>query len=124
MCRLRFYYHRAWFRALHGTDATKNAVHGSDSFSSALREVKFCFNRTAEATTVAAEKTKAAQLETAGERQQHTDVSGDFGCDGFAKEQKTLALLKPGVSELHSGEREREEERKLLQTHNMKCLNL
>lgn len=31
-------------------------------------------------------------------------VDGGYNEDGFAKEEKALALLKPGVSELHSGE--------------------
>ncbi|CAM9622101.1 unnamed protein product, partial [Choristocarpus tenellus] len=30
-------------RALYGTDKTGNAVHGSDSFGSAIRELGLCF---------------------------------------------------------------------------------
>lgn len=72
-------------RALHGTDGTKNAVHGSDSFASALREVNFCFKSDTDA---------AGSVPVGGER------SGN----GFEREERTLALLKPGVSELHAGE--------------------
>ncbi|CAM9759586.1 unnamed protein product, partial [Pylaiella littoralis] len=91
-------------RALYGTDGTKNAVHGSDSFSSALREVNFCFNRAAAAAAAVAATSSTSQLDPAGGGEQKTDVGGGFGFDGFAEEEKTLALLKPGVSELYSGE--------------------
>ena len=108
-------------RALYGTDGTKNAVHGSDSFASALREINFCF-RPAAAQAAAA---GAAGLTSGGERTGETSEgvpqddgrgkeqekgagpggvnTGGYLLDGFAAEEKTLALLKPGVSELHSG---------------------
>lgn len=72
-------------RALFGTDGTKNAVHGSDSFASALREVNFCFKS----------DTNAAE---------GVPVGGKQTGNGFEREERTLALLKPGVSELHAGE--------------------
>ncbi|CAM9576753.1 unnamed protein product, partial [Discosporangium mesarthrocarpum] len=53
-------------RAVFGTDGTKNTVHGSDSFASAVLEIGFCFP------------------------------------EPFQSE-RTLALIKPGATELHSG---------------------
>lgn len=72
-------------RALYGTDGTKNAVHGSDSFSSAFREINFCF----------------PSARSAKDENRHN------GCQSgvFAPEERTVALLKPGVSEVHSGKR-------------------
>lgn len=94
-------------RALYGTDGTKNAIHGSDSFASALREVNFCFNSAAEAAAVAVTRLdtggEAGQKEGSGEEPK--DGGDGYGLNGFATEEKTLALIKPGVSELHSGEK-------------------
>lgn len=112
-------------RALYGTDGTKNAVHGSDSFASALREVNFCFKP---AVSQSAAATASAELTSEGEGKEGNkgeaptggrgaekgdngacgggiDIGG-YNLDGFAAEEKTLALLKPGVSELHLGTRQ------------------
>ncbi|CAN0177157.1 unnamed protein product [Ectocarpus sp. 6 AP-2014] len=91
-------------RALYGTCGTKNAVHGSDSFASALREINFCFDQAAEVAAVVA---PAEETAPAGGAEQNINgrdggVDGGYNEDGFAKEEKTLALLKPGISELHS----------------------
>lgn len=52
-----------------------------------------------------------ARLDTGGEAEQKEGsgggpkIGGDgYGPNGFATDDKTLALVKPGVSELHSGE--------------------
>lgn len=76
-------------RALYGTDGTKNAVHGSDAFASAYREINFCFN---------CEKS-APETVDSGEEDVQT-----HSLNHFASEEKTFALLKPGTSERHSGE--------------------
>lgn len=76
-------------RALYGTDGTRNAVHGSDSFASALREVNFCFNKVA--------------TSFSDEREQGSGEAEREGNGGFGPEERTLALLQPGVSELRSG---------------------
>ncbi|CAN0134169.1 unnamed protein product [Scytosiphon promiscuus] len=99
-------------RALYGTDGTKNAVHGSDSLASALRELDFCFEeaKEAEETTVAAALTPTDEKglgEGQGNVESRPTIDGGFGSDGFARKEDTLALLKPGVSELHSGEKDR-----------------
>lgn len=59
-----------------------------------------------------------ARLDRGGETEQDEGSGGGprdggngYGVDGFAAEEKTLALIKPGVSELHSGESHEKENR-------------
>ncbi|CAB1112844.1 unnamed protein product [Ectocarpus sp. CCAP 1310/34] len=64
-------------RALYGTCGTKNAVHGSDSFASALREINFCFDQAGKAAAVVAPAEETAPAGGAEQKSNGRDGSVD-----------------------------------------------
>ncbi|KAJ3013715.1 Thioredoxin domain-containing protein 3 [Thoreauomyces humboldtii] len=89
-------------RALYGTDGSKNAVHGSDSPSSAVREITLLFKDEVSpyAVTAGVKAEDAASHRPTGVTDSVPVASGQL-TDDARQVERTLALIKPDVYGLH-----------------------